>query len=154
MNPWKVIFATLVIFGAGLVVGGLVGNRTARIDATAAKPVNVQASNPSQNRLRELLRRMDRELELTPEQHAHIEKIIATSQERTQKLWSPIAQEMHHETQKVCEEIRDELTPEQKTKFDTFSKMRPERRRNHPQTNAPAPTGGGTNFIFNLPANQ
>lgn len=153
MNPWKVIFATLVIFGAGLVVGGLVGSRTARIDAAAAKPAGVQASNPSQNRLRELLRRMDRELELTPEQHGHIEKIIAASQERTQKLWSPIAQEMHHETQKVCEEIREELTPEQKTKFDTFSKQRTERHKSHSQTNT-APTGGGTNFVFNLPANQ
>jgi Spy/CpxP family protein refolding chaperone len=154
VNGWKVIFATLVIFGAGLVVGGMVGHHTAQLDSTPPpKTQNFQNSNPSQVRLHELLRRMDKELELTPDQHEHIEKIIAASQDHTQKLWAPIAQEMHKETVKVCEAIREELTPDQRKKFDSFARRQGERRKARPGANGPSgadltnavPAGAQTN---------
>ncbi len=135
MNAWKVIFATLVIFGAGMVAGELLGRRAGPGDSAPTKASDSQNASPSQLRLWELLHRMDRELGLTPEQHEHIEKIITGSQERTQKLWSPIAQEMRKETQSVCEEIREELTPDQRKKFDSFAHSHSEHRKSHSETN-------------------
>ena len=84
MSAWKVILATLVIFGAGVVTGGLLVSYAVHANQTPPKQVITQSAvNPWQLRSRELLRRMDRELDLTPEQRKHIEKIITDSQERT-----------------------------------------------------------------------
>lgn len=115
--------AVLVIFCAGLVVGGLVEKRI----AVTAPPAPVANSRPGQTRLQTLLRRMDRELALTADQHAQIEKIISTSQEHTRELYKPVALEMSKQTASACEQIREVLTPEQQAKFDTLSKTRAER---------------------------
>jgi Spy/CpxP family protein refolding chaperone len=122
VKAWKVILATLVIFCAGLVVGGLVEKRIA-----AAPPASVSNYRPGQTRLQSLLRRMDRELALTADQHAQIEKIISTSQEHTRELYKPVAMEMNKQTTSACAQIREVLTPEQQAKFDTLSKTRTER---------------------------
>lgn len=130
MNTWKVIFATLVIFGAGVVTGGLLvsyavhTNTASRPNQGGAVAGGGQAVNPWLQRARELLRRMDRELELTPEQHQRIEKLIANSAERTRALWKPIAPQMAKEMQILHREIRDELTPDQRPKFDELSRPR------------------------------
>ena len=146
MNTWKVIVATLIIFGAGMAAGWLAVSRGEHIAPNQRKPV--QAANPWQVRNKELLRRMDRELALTPEQHEHIEKIIANSQERTKALWKPIAPQMNKEMQSVCEEIRDELTAEQRKKFDSFSKTRQNHGQHRPATNG-LPAGG----VESMPTN-
>lgn len=124
MKAWKVIFATLVIFSAGLVVGGLVMKKISPASPSATRPAN---GNPGQFRLQSLLHRMDRELALTADQHAQIEKIISVSQDRTREIWKPVSVEMGKETTSACEQIREVLTPEQQAKFDTLSKARPER---------------------------
>lgn len=125
MNNWRVILATLVIFAAGVVVGGLAVKKSGAIAATTAKTAAAPGGNPGAFRLQSLLHRMDRELALTPDQHAQIEKIIATSQTHTRDLWTPVAQQMKDETQKACDQIRDVLTPDQQTKFDALSKGPP-----------------------------
>jgi len=147
VNTWKVILATLLIFGAGLATGWLASNQNNRISRDPSKPANVRAANPWQVRTRELLHRMDRELALTPEQHKHIEKIIADSQERTKAIWKPIAPQMNKEIQSVCEEIREGLTPDQRKKFDNFAKARQNHGQHHPSTNANGLPVGETNFI-------
>ena len=146
MNAWKVIVSTLVIFIAGVVTGGLLvthsfrvlgGNREVRqpnLNATvnintnnrplAGNPGGMGMATPWQFRNKELLRRMDRELELTPDQHTNIEHIMISSAERTKNLWKPIAGLMAKETQIVHAEIRAELTPDQAKKFDGFGKGR------------------------------
>src|SRR5262249_4380515 len=116
-------------------------------------PLAAQNTNPWQLRYRELLHRMDRDLALTAEQHSRIEKIITTSSDRTRNMWKPISQEMGHEMQNVCGEIRNELTPEQRVKFDEISKERGERgdhgrRGNHPQNFG---QGNMTNRSFSNP---
>jgi Spy/CpxP family protein refolding chaperone len=123
VKAWKVILATLAIFCAGLVVGGLVEKRI----AATATPALVSTPRSGQTRLQSLLRRMDRELALTADQHAQIEKIISGSQEHTRELYKPVALEMSKQTASACEQIREVLTPEQQTKFDTLSKTRAER---------------------------
>ena len=141
MNSWKVILATLVIFGAGVVTGGLLVNYAIRSNggvgsapgvATAAnpqqRPFQMPALTPWQLRNRDLVHKMDRELDLTTEQRDHIAKIIADSQERTRALWKPIAPQMNRELQRVHAQIRDELTPDQQKKFDEIMKPRGQKR--------------------------
>ena len=66
MNSWKVILATLVIFGAGVVTGGLLVSYAVHTNLVMAPakpaPLTVQGTNPWLQRARELLRRMDRDL--------------------------------------------------------------------------------------------
>jgi len=156
VNAWKVILSTLVIFIAGVLTGGLVVSSALRIAQIRPRPANgpgggggpnAMAANPWQVRNVDLLRRMDRELELTPEQHANIEKIIAASQERTKVIWKPIAPVMNKEMQAVHAEIREELTPDQKKKFDGFAKPRPGQERRRSQTNSGPGRLNGTNWL-------
>ena len=154
MNAWKVILATLVIFGAGVITGGLLVSYAVHANQTPLKQVVAQpAANPWQLRSRELLRRMDRELDLTPEQRKHIEKIIADSQERTKAIWKPIAGPMNREVQRTVGEIRDELTPEQRQKFNELAKPGQVQIRRRLSTNSPS--AGMTNPVSTnpLPAN-
>ena len=152
MNTWKVILSTLVIFIAGIITGALLVTNVLHIKQNHFKPSNVSAvaANPWQVRNKELLRRMDRELDLTPEQHQHIEAIITAGQERTKLLWKPIAPLMNKEMQLVHSEIRDQLTPDQKKKFDAFAKAHTALDKHHNGTNAPA-MGATNSTSFNPP---
>lgn len=143
MSPWKVILATMIIFGCGVVTGGLVVKvrntpRAARIEQGLHQPGrNVALNNPAppwQIQRNEFLRRMDKQIELTPDQRQRIEKIMHQSQERTRPLWQQIAPQMGEELRRVREEIRNELTPEQQKKFNDLLKARPNRKDG---TNAP-----------------
>jgi hypothetical protein len=164
VNAWKVILATLVIFIAGVITGGLLVRNAMRVEQLVSsdisskqqprpsRPTNgpgngqIVANNPWAFRNRELLRRMDRELELTPAQHQDVEKIMTTSEEQTKSLWKPIAPLMNKEMQLVRAEIRNVLTPEQQRIFDGFNKGRPLQRR--PTTNS-----NGADSMFNaMPA--
>lgn len=154
MSAWKVILATLVIFGAGVVTGGLLVSYAVHANQILPKQVYAQpALNPWQLRSRELLRRMDRELNLTPAQRERIGKIITDSQERTKALWKPIAAPMNKEMQRMMGEIRDELSPDQRQKFNELAKPRLLQDRRHQSTNAPS-TGMTNPASTNaLPAN-
>lgn len=131
MSSWKVILATLVIFGSGVVVGGLLVSYAVHANIVqtqtpqvSPQPQQPQAITPWMQRARQLLLRMDRELDLTPEQHKRIEKLIADSAERTRKLWEPITPQMNKEMQKLHHEIREELNPNQRPKFEAIMKPR------------------------------
>lgn len=150
MNAWKVIVSTLVIFIAGVVTGGLLVMYSISFTQLRHKPAiaaannnNPAANNPWLLKNKELLRRMDRELDLTPEQHEHIAVIIAASQERVKTLWRPVAPLMGKEMQQVRSEISRELTPEQRKKFDGFNKPRLGRRN---QTNS-MPSNTPSNLV-------
>ena len=133
MNAGKVIFATLVIFVAGIFTGGLLVSLAIRLNGQHPfKPFSqgatnsaAQAVNPWQLRNRELVKRMERELNLTPEQLTVIGKLVAASQERTKTLWKPITPQMNKETFYLHNEIRDVLNPDQKKRFDGFMKSHP-----------------------------
>ena len=165
VNTWKIILATLVIFGAGVITGGLLVGHSlraahqplARIPTTddphrAADrpsapvkfdPAVARASNlpPAVNLpfRKDLLNRLDRELELSPEQHQHIEKIIREGQERTRELWRV-------EWVTTRKRIRSELTPEQQARFEGLFKSRSRDQQRPPaaterSTNPSAPSG-------------
>jgi Spy/CpxP family protein refolding chaperone len=147
VNSWKVILATLIIYGAGVVTGGLLVSHVVQLKArTNPKQPTVQALTPWQVRNKDLLHRMERELDLTLPQREHVEKIIIESQERTKAVWKPIVPQMNREMQNVREQIREELTPEQQKKFDELLKPHSgkrleesplQERRRRPGTNLP-----------------
>ena len=122
MNAWKPIVAALVIFAAGVVTGGLTV-RFASPARTVTKPeppwpLNIRGARGA------LLERMQRELYLSPEQRQRIDQVLRESQDRTRQLWESIAPQAHAEQKRVRERIREELNPEQRTKFDESFKVR------------------------------
>jgi hypothetical protein len=124
VNTWKVILATMVIFGAGVVTGGLL------VRLTALKPAKPSHANvpsrsiptaPGVTRV-ELLRRAERELDLTPEQREKADKLISASQERTKKIVEPIAPKIRDELKQTRDQFRALLTADQQTRFDDMVK--------------------------------
>ena len=158
MSPWKVILATLVIFIAGLVTGAVGVKRI--LKPTGPGNRGYEPMQPWM--LRENFRaELDRRLDLSPEQNARIERAMHEGQERVKEIWSLVGPEMQAELRAVREEIRRELTPDQRRRFDDLMrdrKMRPmemerpprfpppDGPRNRPRPegfSAPGNTGGG-----------
>jgi Spy/CpxP family protein refolding chaperone len=130
VNAWKVILATIVIFGAGVVTGALVVRHSTQAPA-AVRPHGMGAP-----RL-EFLRRAERELNLKPDQRERIDRILKASQERTRKLMEPVAPELRAELEQTKNEFLAVLTPEQRTRFEVLIKkqhQRPREPRHSPAT--------------------
>jgi hypothetical protein len=134
VSPWKVILATMVIFGCGVITGGLVVKVNThprfRPDlGTRLGSVKAGLNNPAlpvwQMQRMEFLHKMDKQLQLTPEQREHIEKIMRESNDRTRHVWDQIQPEMKNESHRVREEIRRELTPDQLKQFNELLKAHP-----------------------------
>ena len=141
MNTWKAILAALVIFGAGFVTGNVVKRVS---DQSKTPPTG--SHNPArpgqqtlpleQLRKVELMGRVQKDLDLTPEQHARIEKIISDAQERIRDLWDQVAPDIHDEYEDVKKKLCEQLTPEQNKRFGELMKQQ---QHSHPPaaTNAP-----------------
>ncbi|MDQ6631812.1 MAG: hypothetical protein M3Y82_08640 [Verrucomicrobiota bacterium] len=123
MSYWKVILATLVIFCSGIFTGTLLSRRPSH------PPPNLPPRNsyPVHLQRMEFLRKMDKQLNLTTNQHERIEKIIKKSQERTKPLYEQINPQLRDELKKVRDQIREELTPAQREKFAEVLKPKPRR---------------------------
>jgi hypothetical protein len=142
VNTWKAIFAALVIFGAGLVTGNVL-HRISGASKAPAAPAPRVAAHPSQpplslEQLRkvELMGRVQKDLDLSPEQHARIEKIIGDSQERIRDLWDQVAPDIHDEYDDVQKKVCQELSLDQKKLFDDLMKKQ-QQHKPKPTTNAP-----------------
>ena len=147
MNNWKIILACAVIFGAGMVSGALISKRShpqppaitrpppvepsPHSAPTNAAPVAVTAPPAAPAHLPEMLskqfvQRMNRELQLKPEQYEAIQKIMGESQTHIRKVM-----------QETRQEILKTLTPEQVKTFEDMGRggrknlsnsIRPDRR--------------------------
>jgi len=144
----------MVIFGTGVVTGGLLvrhveHGRERRPQRTANSVRPAQPSSPGVMRF-EFLRRMQRELDLTPAQRAPIDKILQEGQERMKKLMETVEPRRREELKKTIDEFRSVLTPEQQTRFDELLKQQQQRSRDQhksalprerlPQSSPPAAT--------------
>jgi Spy/CpxP family protein refolding chaperone len=144
MNSWKVILATVVIFGAGVLTGGLLVNHVDRLHPkhsprpaaaiNSIVPTN-SASQPKPPHLPELwsrqfIEQLNDELQLTPEQHVVIEKIIADGQGQMRKAVQAVRQEAR-------QKLREQLTPGQQKQFEEL--MKRALLRHSQTTNAPPP---------------
>jgi Spy/CpxP family protein refolding chaperone len=137
VNTWKVILATVVIFVAGVLTGGLLVHHSNQSGAVQKNPEMVHtASLQNTNASREFklppplmgplrkdfVDRLQRELKITAPQKERIEKIICDGQEQTRIIWEEIAPDMHETIIETKEKIRAELTPEQQSKFQELFK--------------------------------
>lgn len=143
MNLWKVIFATIVIFGAGVFSGGLLVNYVDHSHHANRPPVPAPPREPQDFVARpEILKtnfvqRLDDALNLTPLQQGQIEEIVAEGQERNREIWLQVAPQIRAALQDTRQRIRATLTDEQKKEFEQL--LRRARRLQNP-TNAPADT--------------
>ena len=161
MNTWKVILATLVIFGTGVVTGGLLvvySNTAAHHTEQAPVAEGPKRNSPpvpgpgaprdprvlpvAQHFLlrKEFLKRLDEELKLTPEQRERIEKIMGEGQQHIQELSQQVDPQIRAELAATRERIRAQLTPPQQTQYADLLKRRPNN-----------PPRGPTNAINALP---
>lgn len=127
MSPWKVILATVIIFAAGVITGGVLVHRVQRAEGPRPPPV---LPGPQQELMptpwfarREFLDRMDHHLNLNREQYDRIAKILQDSQDRTRRIVARVGPEIQEELRHVRREIRTELKPEQAKKFDELQHL-------------------------------
>ncbi len=144
MSYWKVILATMVIFGTGVVTGGLLvrhvtPGRERRPAHGNAGAHAAQLTAAGLLRM-ELLRRMEQDLDLTPEQHEPASKVLKEGQERMKKLMTETVEPRRREIfRKTVEDFRALLTPEQQKRFDELLKQQQKRARD--QRKAASPRG-------------
>jgi hypothetical protein len=160
---WKVILATLVIFGAGVITGGLVIQNVQRLNqpthvngapaGSGQTPANFglwprQATNLPSSGLAEwhirrtnFIHQVDRELGLSPEQRQRIEAILRDSQRRTKEISDRIAPEIRDEVKEARTRIHRELNPAQQQRFEEM--FRPRTVRKPDETPRPEKRPGG-----------
>ena len=126
MNFLRVILATCVIFAAG----GLSGYYFAKQPTDRDK-------GGGDNRGREEMRaRMQRDLQATGEQMIQLDRIFAESKQRSNAVKETIRGPLDLEVNRVQEQIRGVLNPEQAVKYEELLKNRNRHR---------GPKAGGTN---------
>jgi hypothetical protein len=160
MNSWKIILAVVVIFGAGVITGGLLVNnveppRPKDIQHPAGElnphpqannrdhdqpdPQDFPKPHPPEMLSKQFVQRLDKTLHFTPEQRVAIAKIVADGQERNHEIWTNVAPQFHKVLQDVRQQIREQLTPAQQKQFEELMKrFRPAG--HHPQTPANSPS--------------
>jgi hypothetical protein len=114
---WKVIFATIVIFAAGALTGGMFVKSRIVTPPTPKPPVPPILS---QQRFQEKLKK---ELQLAGDVTNRIDKIFSESNARIKIIWDLLGPEMQKERQEVAENIRALLTPAQREKFEQLLKQ-------------------------------
>lgn len=117
-----------------------------------------QGNNPN-NPFPQLLRRefvnvLDRELQLTPEQHGQIERIINEGQERISQARKSIEPETRRALQETRERIHNTLTPEQRAQFEHLMKQRIQRRLEDPGNSERRPRDQRFQPPFRGPGNE
>lgn len=134
MNSWKVILATIVIFGAGVITGGLLVNHVQhpfhpRID-DLPQPLRPEMFN------KQFVKQLNDKLQLSKQQSEQIQKIIAQGQENIHDLWKIIGPQYQSDLRDTREQIKEVLSPEQRKQFELL--MKQQRQLRHPNaTNAP-----------------
>lgn len=138
VTQWKVLGAAVVIFGAGALAGGLGVHWLSK----PRPPLREPAEQPLLPVLvsEEFVRRMDRELALTPHQRQQIVQTLRIGQARIRELYSLVGPEVGEELHYVREAIRAELTPTQQKRFeDLLRKQRQRRWGERPRPEGPQP---------------
>jgi hypothetical protein len=120
VNRWRVILAAAVIFLAGAGTGAVVVRTYA---PRIVKRTHISPPLPiGEDRRREYVEKLNRELQLTAEQRAQAEQILVESQERMKTIWDPIAGDVKDEYRRTRKEIWEILTPEQQAKMKSWHK--------------------------------
>jgi hypothetical protein len=141
VNSWKVILATIVIFGAGVITGGLLVDHVQRQPHHHAggPPAPPPGPSPLPNPFhpdvlnKQFVEQLDDKLDLSPDQKQKIQKIISQGQQNTRDLWKLVSPPFRNILQDTRQQIREVLTPDQRKEFEILMKQQ-----RHPSsTNAP-----------------
>jgi Spy/CpxP family protein refolding chaperone len=117
----------MLIFGAGVVTGGLLVRTRVAPPVASAPSLTIMgaptgaAAAPGRQMF---IQKVRRELDLTPQQSAQVDEIMRESHKRMTKIYEPITPQAREETRRVRQEIQALLTPEQKKKFNEVFKRR------------------------------
>jgi len=162
MNSWKIILAAAVIFGAGVMSGGLLVNNVVpshskdlqhppgvltphpqvdNRDHGQPPPPDLPKLRPPEMLGKQFVQQLDKTLHLTPEQRAVIARIVADGQERNHEIWTNVAPQIRKVLQDVRQQIREQLTSEQQEKYENLLKrFRPAGHHPQPPPNSSSPT--------------
>jgi Spy/CpxP family protein refolding chaperone len=118
---WFALFV-LVIFVAGLASGILIG-RQLTIRERAPLRAGAALPGPPAGRFggpprQQMLERLDRQLDLTPEQRQQIDAIFRARRDSLDRLQRDVRDRYQSEQEALRDEIRAVLSPEQREKFD------------------------------------
>jgi Spy/CpxP family protein refolding chaperone len=130
VSPSKTILvalATVVIFAAGVVTGGLLVRH-----ATPRPPVG--AGVPFLGRV-ETISRTANQLDLTPEQRRRIAEIVRNSREEIADYFMILEPDIQHVFREMRQQIRATLTPSQREEFEELVR----KRLNRPGDRRPGP---------------
>ncbi|MGH7939955.1 MAG: hypothetical protein ACREE6_05535 [Limisphaerales bacterium] len=147
MNYWKVILATIVIFGAGVITGGLLVGHVARPAGPLFNFRKLAATrHPLYDTLPPRLRpeymntnfvaRLNEKLDLRPKQREQIRWIISQEQQNTHELWKSVAPQFQMVWRLTLDQINSVLTQRQKKEFQLLLRQQRQARRQR-GTNAP-----------------
>ena len=138
MDQWKVILATLMIFGSGIGTGYLLSN-SSQTEPKLSSPNRVQDNNDALLRPDSTTQKthparpvffrstgyLDRHLGgLSEEQKIQIHEIKVKSHQRIYDFGKPFRDQLHLEEITVQKQIRQVLTPDQKGNFDQLPHSR------------------------------
>ena len=162
MNSWNLILATVVIFGMGVITGGLLVEHAIQPrgklshhapglpspTATNRPPVPRAAEgyNPRQPQIlsQDFVQKLDDQLVFSPAQREAIHKILACGQDQNHALWTNWTAQSRQVLSEVRQRIREQLNPEQRKQFEKILKQM------HPSNHHPVVPA--TNDIPVLPA--
>ena len=143
----------MVIFGAGVVTGRLLVQHATRVNDRRG-PLRIpgalrpgQPTSPAGIARFDFLRRMERELDLTPEQREPAEKVLKEGQERMRKLNDTIEPRRRQELRRTMDEFRHVLTPEQLARFDQLLKQAQQQRQREQRKQTAPREPGATNTV-------
>lgn len=149
VKTWKIILATLVIFTAGVITGGMVVRRAMAPNLTRSHKIGDNSRTQWMIQRPEFFQRMKVELNLTSEQAEKVEILIRQSHLRTEPLWELINPLLQEEFTRVKQDIRKELSSPQQTKFEELMKPRAPRRDGESGKGKARPLGSGSRSLAN-----
>ena len=124
---WFALFV-LVVFCVGMAAGALVGRRLGPPHSDVEGPPlagpggrrGAGPGGPGGASPARLIDRLDRELQLTDEQKAGIQKVFEARREPLERAQREMRERMDREQRELRAEIRKVLTAEQQPKFDKW----------------------------------
>jgi len=132
---WFSLFV-LAVFCVGLALGLVLGRRMAPIPGEAGifmGPGGGRGGLPGRaGRGGMLIDRLDRELQLTPDQRTRVRAIFDARRSRLEALQRDIAGRAEQEHRDLQTELRTVLTPDQQQRFDRWLERQPRGRRGRP----------------------
>lgn len=166
MNSWNLILATVIIFGTGVITGGLLVEHVTPAPAKTAhhspavvtaaptnrppavRPGDVFTLRQPELLTQDFLQKLDDHLQLTPAQRDAIQKIIIGGQEQSHVIATNCMAQFHQVVQEARQHMREQLTADQLKEFEKLMKqMHPAGRRANGSNAAPVATA-----VTNAPA--